>query len=525
MTDHRHSARLTRAHRSARHCVGLSRPWVWILALAGCSATTGWEAGREPGVEPGPQGAVDGADDGGGSGGARDSAGGDSAAAAPCTTTLQYGDAWIHDGTAHPSDTDVAEGLVTWDGVCTPDADGNSSASLSNGWVPYFSGPSACVIGLDSPSSCGEVVSACQTLVSYGASWAAPADHPARWDLVDGRVFPISDCLSDGSLSHQTLSNGWEPHFSGECALSFRYEGCGGLYQNPVVPRDCPDPGVVRDGERFVMTCTGAGSDGGVFPLLVSTDLRDWEDSGSLLTAPPAWSTGDHWAPELRRVGEVWRAVYTARASDGQLSIGTATAPDPLGPWTDSGAPLLHDAGVGLIDPSIFVDDDGSPWLLWKEDGNAVGRPTPIFIAPLAADGGALAGAPTVLLTNDQPWEGSVVEGPWMLRHEGQVYLFYSGNGYASSAYAMGVARAASPLGPFEKAASPILSSTATWAGPGHGSVLEGPGGDTVVVYHAWEGAHVGGAPGRVVLLDSLQWVDGWPVAGGAPSASSRPAP
>jgi hypothetical protein len=38
-----------------------------------------------------------------------------------------------------------------------------------------------------------------------------------------------------------------------------------------------------------------------------------------------------------------------ARHSDGQLSVGAATASNPLGPFTDVGAPLVHESNMGHI--------------------------------------------------------------------------------------------------------------------------------------------------------------------------------
>src|SRR6185312_10718761 len=102
-------------------------------------------------------------------------AGTQSDAVAPCTTRIQYGAAWIH-GANHPDDFDVASGPVTWDGTCTDDGT-NSYATLSNGWKPYFSGHSACVIAFDESASCG--AGTCATRVAYGAGWMAPANHPA----------------------------------------------------------------------------------------------------------------------------------------------------------------------------------------------------------------------------------------------------------------------------------------------------------------------------------------------------------
>ena len=45
-----------------------------------------------------------------------------------------------------------------------------------------------------------------------------------------------------------------------------------------------------------------------------------------------------------------------------------------------------------------------------------------------------------MLIQNDQPWEGPVVEAPFMWKRTGRYYLFYSGNGYVSPEYAVGYA-------------------------------------------------------------------------------------
>ena len=115
----------------------------------------------------------------------------------------------------------------------------------------------------------------------------------------------------------------------------------------------------------------------------------------------------------------------------------------------------------------------------------------------------------------------AVTEGPFMIVHGGSYYLFYSGNSYANASYAVGVAKCSSVTGPCTKPAGPIVTSTSTWVGPGHNSVVVGPGGDLYAVYHAWNAAH----DARYPLVDQITWVNGWPAVPGAPSTMSRPAP
>jgi hypothetical protein len=301
-------------------------------------------------------------------------------------------------------------------------------------------------------------------------------------------------------------------------------------YANPVVPFDCPDPGVVSVGDPpvYYAVCTG-----GSFPIRRSHDLVLWEDTGAavLPEGKPPWAAngGRNWAPELHAIGGRFVAYYTSVNGDNVLSIGAAVADSPTGPFTDRGGPLLEHP-QGVIDATLARDHDGRPFLVYKIDGNAHGEPTPILIRELASDGLSFApGAPEVELLRNAPgtWEGGVVEAPWIVERDGTYYLFYSGNVY-DHRYRTGVARASAITGPYEKLGDPILGNGAGWVGPGHGSVV--PVGDRLYfTYHAWHANDAGqhdGARGRVILLDEIAIVDGWPrIHDGTPSEGLMPWP
>lgn len=288
----------------------------------------------------------------------------------------------------------------------------------------------------------------------------------------------------------------------------------GTPYTNPVIAGDCPDPGVLRDDNQYVLTCT-SGNAGNAFPIYTSPDLVHWSLTSHVFPegAHPTWALGDFWAPEIHKLGERYIAYFTARDQHGMLSIGAASSASPTGPFEDLGAPLVHDPAMGLIDASQITASDGTPYLLWKEDGNAIGKPTRILAQQLTADGLALLGSPATLISNDQPWECAVTEAPYMVERGGMFYLFYSGASYADATYAVGVARGPSPLGPMTKLGAPILSTAGAWTGPGHCSVIDTFAGDTAVFYHAWPNDCVNGPEcGRATLLDFAQWgTDGWP--------------
>ena len=65
-----------------------------------------------------------------------------------------------------------------------------------------------------------------------------------------------------------------------------------------------------------------------------------------------------------------------------------------------------------------------------------------------------------------------------------------------------------------------------TFVGPGHGSLVETPNGDTWYAYHTWRYNMINVyPPGRVLNLDKVEWTnDGWPVIGN-PTFFKTPGP
>ncbi len=288
-------------------------------------------------------------------------------------------------------------------------------------------------------------------------------------------------------------------------------------WSNPVVPGDHPDPTIVRVNGVFWASAT-SGEWSPQFPLFRSTDLREWTLEGAIFPMQPAWAEGSFWAPELvhDEVTDRFCAWYVGKKRGGPLCIAVATAQEPGGPYTDHG-PLICEED-GSIDPCFARDEEGRPYLIWKEDGNSQGWPTPIWAQALTEDLLTLVGEKTQLIVNDQPWEEGVVEGPYVLRHEGWFYLFYAGNSCCGKEckYAEGVARSRKLLGPWEKfAGNPIIGANDNWRCPGHGTAVhteeDGRGAQDYFLYHAYPAMgtiYVG----REAVLDAITWrPDGWP--------------
>jgi beta-xylosidase len=319
-------------------------------------------------------------------------------------------------------------------------------------------------------------------------------------------------------------------------------------YANPLINVDLADPAVFWDGDAFYLTHTMGGPTPG-WGLWKSKNALQWAFDRHLLNAgnKPAWIQGDLWAPEIHRVsvpganGAPARARYiltsTARSEDKErLCIAVALADAVDGPYVVALAPLVDDE-VTVKEPSVFQDEDGKVYLLWRRGSapswkwRAGGSLRMREMAP-DLSGFAPDSQEITLLESGteidpgQNWERGILEGPWMMKRGAYYYLFYSG-------LTVGVARSTSVTGPFERYAdNPILQDNATWVAIHHSSFFQDAAG---TVWHTCNGRHatdpgdpLSATPGkdRIVLMDPVRWENDWPsFFNGSPHTGPQPGP
>lgn len=305
-----------------------------------------------------------------------------------------------------------------------------------------------------------------------------------------------------------------------------------GMYVNPVANFDFPDPDVLKVGNTYYAYATNGN--GLNIQELHSTDLVHWSKLKDVFPQIPKWAVpgfGWVWAPDVSLVttgdGSKTYLMYFvdrfAVGAGGTQCIGVAVSSAPEGPFhSDSDKPFICQVGEGgSIDPASFVDEDGTHYVLWKNDGNSGGGQTWLYIQKVSNDGLTLEGEPTRLVTADQVWEGPLVEAPTLWKHDGKYYLFYSANAYNGIRYAVGYAVADKILGPYQKPNQPLLATSmqAGLAGPGGQDIVTDRVGQTWIVYHSWTG---GGF--RRMNISRLDWVNGVPIVEGL-TRDPQPAP
>lgn len=155
-----------------------------------------------------------------------------------------------------------------------------------------------------------------------------------------------------------------------------------------------------------------------------SKDLKTWTAHGEVLR-PTTFAWGERnsaWASQVvHRDGKFF--FYSTTRGDASCpgnNIGVAVADHPTGPFVDAiGRPLITNASTPDgrrpwedIDPTVFIDDDGTPWMSWGNGDCYLVKLKPNMIE---LDG------PIQNITPPQ-----FVEGPWLYKRDKLYYLVYA---------------------------------------------------------------------------------------------------
>jgi len=248
------------------------------------------------------------------------------------------------------------------------------------------------------------------------------------------------------------------------------------VMRSPLLPGLNADPNIVRFGDTYYIYATTDGIAGWgstTFKVWSSTDLVNWTEHGTILDlADVSWAHTNAWAPTIAYANGKYYFYFCAAGN-----IGVATADSPLGPFTDSGAPLIDRDDYNnaqQIDPAVFTDDTGQSYLYW---GNSTA-----YVAPLNADMTSIDVAKRQTIGGLTDFR----EGLFMNKRKGTYYLSYSVDDTGSENYRVAYATGTSPYGPFT-AKGVILSKDPAQGilATGHSSIIQVPGTDDwYIAYH-----------------------------------------
>lgn len=282
----------------------------------------------------------------------------------------------------------------------------------------------------------------------------------------------------------------------------------GDVLARPLTPHDLPDPCVLRAHGTYWVYATNSVALGNV-PLLQSSDLEHYSYVGDAMPVLPAWAEiGLTWAPEVTALPAGGYVLYftTRLRGTGLQVIGVAFADEPQGPFTAAERPLIEMRSLGgVIDAATLVRSDGSAYLYWKNDGNAIGLPTVLWGAELSPRG-HVTGSARPLLVATQACERRLVEAPQVIEDEEHFHLIYACGDFGEASYTQRHAVGDSPLGPFRKSDAPLLECSRATQGPGHACAFRDHTGQWRLMYHAWTPHAIGYRAGgkRTLRLSKL---------------------
>lgn len=280
-----------------------------------------------------------------------------------------------------------------------------------------------------------------------------------------------------------------------------------------------PDPDVIRgdDGYFYLYATEHKRNDPDMknSPIMRSPDLISWTRVGSLFTDSTHPQITDQdagiWAPSVNKVGNKYVIYYSQPGKNYKHAIGVAVSDSPTGPFTDLGKLIdSNEQGVEISIDAYLYQEDGRNYLFW-------GSFRSISVLELTEDGTAIKNKAT---QKRREVAGGQYEASVVLKRDNWYYLIVSTGDYSKGGtYRIVVGRSQSVFGPYvDKNGNDMMSvhhelvlkGNSTFSSPGHCSrIITDDAGQDWILYHAYPNDK----DYRCLMLDRINWVDGWPVS------------
>ena len=396
-----------------------------------------------------------------------------------------------------------------------------------------------------------------------------------------------SATLTTKQFTTGTATNTLTAFYSGDANYAPNYSGnslkltvtayTGATFTNPLNMTDtvnatgkvynCPDPAIIKfqlgGANTWYAYCTGdafnsADTVGGnlrahLISIFSSTDLINWTYVRDALPALPVWAAAGQelQTPAIKLINGLYTLYFSANAaaSPNGPAIGYATSATPAGPFLAAATPLANQSllfaggpSVSKNGPEVVADATGTLWLTY---GGPYGG---IVINQLAPTGTALVGNPISIGVDNY------FTNPYILAKNGFFYEFATPAGQccggAFSTYSVRVGRSTSITGPYLDAEGNDMNAFSATSGtngaPGGdtvlvntGNTIVGPGSNTVFTdesgqdYIFYSGVstnqqylpNVTGYTARQLMMDPLDYVNGFPVVRNGTGDSDQPQP
>lgn len=268
--------------------------------------------------------------------------------------------------------------------------------------------------------------------------------------------------------------------------IAFLMVSMGGLAQNPLVTHIfTADPTArVFDGKLYIYPSHDIVPPKGLenAPRFCMPDYHifslengaTWKDHGRVLDQNEVpWGEKDSygmWAPDCIKKGDKYYYYFPAKPKDKSAfrRIGVGVSDSPVGPfkWEPD-----YIKGVSGIDPGLFIDDDGKPYLYF-------GGGQDLYVVQLKDNMKEIAGEPRKV----EYLPAGYKEASFLFKRD-SIYYFTFAHVFTDEGYTIGYATSDNPMGPFTYRGK-IMDNIAN--GTNHHSVVEYQG-RWILFYHWWD--------------------------------------
>lgn len=203
------------------------------------------------------------------------------------------------------------------------------------------------------------------------------------------------------------------------------------------------------------------------YHVFSTDDMVNWTDHGEILNSDSVkWGRpegGFMWAPDCAyKDGKYYFYFPHPSGSDwnNTWKVGVAVSDKPASDFKVLDEPMKDVGGFALIDPAVFVDEDGKAYFYYGGGGKCFGAPLKDNMIELAS--------PLQEMEGLQDFH----EATWVFKKDGKYYLTYADN-YAENdrgANRLNYAIGDSPLGPWQYQG---IYLDPTGCDTSHGSVVE----------------------------------------------------
>ena len=234
------------------------------------------------------------------------------------------------------------------------------------------------------------------------------------------------------------------------------------------------------------------------FNVWESEDLVNWSEPTFCFNAIESWGKSHFWAPEVVYHNGKFVMHYTAKSRElDSLRLGVAVADNPKGPFKDVHGKPMFDLGYATIDGSVLRCDEGNFFYYSRDcSENYVDgvKTSQTYCVRMNDDLTEVVGEHLLMTTPTEEYEKKSLdherprlwnEGPCVIKLGDKYIMNYSTNRYSTNDYAICVATADHPLGPWKKSINnPVLSCREDLFGAGHNAFFTTTDGELYTSFH-----------------------------------------